>query len=181
MSRSLAVRFVLAVTYVATIAAANWLTSRYGLIPVGFGLVATAGTYAAGASFVARDSLQDAAGRRAVLGAILAGAALSAILAGPRLAVASAAAFAVSELVDMAVYTPLRRRGYVRAAVASNLVGAVVDTAAFLALARFPVTTLVVAGQLVGKTWLTLAAVALVAMVRGRRAVLRHRLDRAGA
>lgn len=40
---------VIAVTaYLATIVVANWLTAEYGFVPVGLGLLATAGTYAAG-------------------------------------------------------------------------------------------------------------------------------------
>lgn len=162
--------------YLVTIVAANWLTARYGLVPMGFGLMATAGTYAAGAAFVARDLVQDVAGRVATLAALVAGAALSWWLANPALAVASAAAFGLSELVDMAVYTPLRRKGYVRAAVASNLVGAAVDTVVFLWLAGFGLAGLTVAGQLVGKAWMTLAAVGVVMTV----VVLRHRVRTQG-
>jgi hypothetical protein len=77
------------------VAAANWLTSRYGFIPVGLGLTATAGTYAAGFCLLARDWVHDTAGRTAVLAAIAAGGIASAVMAGPRLAAASAAAFVV--------------------------------------------------------------------------------------
>lgn len=168
-------------TYASAIVLANWLTARFGLIPVAPGLLATAGTYAAGAAFVARDAVQDTAGRWWALAAVVAGGGLSLVLATPALALASAAAFLVSELADMAVYSPLRRRGYIRAAVASNAVGSVVDTLLFLWLAGFPVTGLVVAGQLVGKAWVTAAAVGLVLVVRSRRAVLRQPLHREGA
>ena len=164
--------------YLATIVLANWLTATYGLVPVGFGLVATAGTYAAGFAFVARDAVQDAAGRAWVFAALAVGAVLSWWLSTPALAVASAVAFGVSELADMAVYTPLRRKGYVRAAVASNLVGSVVDTLLFLWLAGFGLAPLVVAGQLVGKAWVTVAVVVLVVIAR---AVLRHRVRAEGA
>ena len=158
--------------YLGSIVAANWMTARYGLLPVGFGLAATAGTYMAGAAFVARDMVQDVAGRRAVLAALVGGAALSWLVATPQLAVASAVAFGVSEMVDMAVYTPLRRRGYIRAAIASNLIGSAVDTFAFLGLAGFGLGSAVVAGQLFGKAWVT---VAVIIGVVGARAVLRDR------
>jgi queuosine precursor transporter len=159
--------------YIGSVAAANWLTATYGLVPVGFGLLATAGTYAAGLAFIARDAVQDAAGRVVVLAALAVGAGLSWWLSTPALALASAAAFGLSELVDMAIYTPLRKRGYIRAAVASNLVGSIVDTVVFLQLAGFGLATLVVAGQLVGKAWVTVGTVGLVVMVR---ALLRHRV-----
>lgn len=157
-------------TYIATIVAANWLTTRYGLIPVGFGLITTAGTYAAGAALLLRDVVQDACGWRWVLAGIAAGAALTAVTS-PALAVASTVAFLLAELLDMAVYTPLRDRGWARAALASGVVGAIVDTYAFLALAGFPVTAQTVGGQLVGKTlWATLLPVlAAVAVRRARR------------
>lgn len=164
--------------YLSTVVLANWLTAGFGFVPVGVGLAATAGTYAAGLAFVARDLVQDVAGRVAVVAALAAGGVLSWFLATPALAVASAVAFGLSELADMAVYSPLRRRGYVRAAVASNLVGSVVDTVVFLSLAGFGLAPLVVAGQLVGKAWVTVAVVAGVVVVR---ALLRNRVRAEGA
>lgn len=163
-------------TYVGAVVAANWLTSRYGFVPVGFGLTTTAGTYAAGVALLARDALQDTAGRRAVLAAICIGALLSAWLSTPQLALASGAAFLIAELSDMAIYTPLRRRGWARAVLASNAIGAALDTVAFLALAGFPIWT-ALPGQLVGKLlWATAAPVAVVVAVRRvrRRAVPSH-------
>ncbi|GAB3474358.1 hypothetical protein [Amycolatopsis cihanbeyliensis] len=68
------------------------------------------GALFAGLTFTVRDLLQDAVGARTTLLAIALGAALSGLVAEPRIALASAAAFAVSELVDLAVYIPLRDR-----------------------------------------------------------------------
>ena len=158
--------------FIATVVAANVLTAVYGLVPAGLGLTATAGTAAAGATLLARDWVHDAAGRRAVLACITAGALLSAVLAEPRLALASATAFAVSELADLAVYQPLRRRGLLRAVLASNAVGAPLDSIVFLTLAGLPVWA-----ALPGQLWVkTLATVIPVAVVSVARAVLRHRL-----
>lgn len=161
--------------YVAAIVAANWLTTHYGMVPVGPGLTVTAGTYAAGAALLLRDAVQDAGGRLLVLLGIGAGAALTAVTA-PSLAIASATAFLIAETADMAVYTPLRDRGWARAVIASNIVGAVLDTLVFLTIAGFPVTTHSVGGQLVGKIlWATLLPVLAVTAVRGwRRAVPRN-------
>ena len=146
--------------FVGVVVAANWLTNQFGMVTV-FGLTATAGTWLAGFGFVARDALHEKAGRRWVLAAIAVGAVLSAVLS-PRLAVASAAAFAVSELADWAVYSPLRRRGRVAAAIASNAVGAVVDTLLFLALAGFPLSgTLTQVVIKVGVTTLFVAGVSV--------------------
>jgi uncharacterized PurR-regulated membrane protein YhhQ (DUF165 family) len=160
--------------YITAIVAANWLTTRYGIVPTGFGLATTAGTYAAGAALLLRDAVQDYAGTRWVFAGIGAGAALTA-LTSPALAVASTVAFVLAELLDTAVYTPLRERGWARAALASGIAGAVADTYAFLALAGFPVTTQTVGGQLVGKMlWATALPVLIVLVVRQvRRAVHR--------
>jgi uncharacterized PurR-regulated membrane protein YhhQ (DUF165 family) len=161
-------RLALAAGFLGCILAANYVTTRYGMVPVGFGLVATAGTYFAGLSFVLRDSLQDAAGRWWTLAVIALGAVLSFLVADPFIALASAAAFALSETVDQFIYTPLRRRGYVRAAVTSNVVGSLVDTVAFLAIAGFPIRQ-ALPGQMVGKLLVTAAAVAVVVAYRARR------------
>lgn len=161
--------------YITAVVAANWTTSRYGMVTVLPGLATTAGTYAAGIALLARDAVQDAAGRWGVLAAIAAGGALTAATS-PTLAIASTTAFLFAETADMAVYTPLRSRGWVRAVLASNLIGAIVDTLVFLTLAGFPVTGQTVGGQLAGKLlWATLLPVLLVtAARRWRRAVPRN-------
>lgn len=171
-------RIAAAAAYLSCIVIANWLTAHYGFTSVGFGLMATAGTFVAGAAFVARDSMQDTSGRLVALAVLVAGAGLSWFAATPQLALASAAAFGLSELADMAIYTPLRRRGYVRAAVASNLVGSIVDTFVFLSIAGFGLAPLVVTGQLVGKAWATGAVIVGVVIVR---ALLRQRVNGARA
>lgn len=167
--------FLAMAAYITAIATANWTTNRYGLVPLGFGLTATAGTYCAGAALLLRDAVHDLCGTRAVFAGIAAGAAIT-WWTSPALAFASAAAFTVAELADTAVYTPLRRRGWARAALASGLVGAVVDTWLFLHLAGFPVTREVVAGQLAGKAlWATAVPVlVLVAARQVRRAFPRY-------
>jgi uncharacterized PurR-regulated membrane protein YhhQ (DUF165 family) len=158
--------------FVATVVAANALTAAYGLIPVGLGMTAAAGTAAAGLSLLTRDWVHHTSGRTVVLICIGAGAVASAALAGPRLAIASAAAFALSELADLLVYQRLRDRGWTAAALASNAVGAPVDTVLFLAVAGFPIWT-AVPGQLWVKAVATLVPVTVVA---ASRALLRHRL-----
>lgn len=163
------------IAYITSIFLANWLTSHYGLVPMGFGLVATAGTYAAGFALLARDAVQRTVGIPLTLAAMGVGVLLSAVLADPRVALASAVAFGAAELVDLFVYTPLSRRGWGRAVLGSNIVSAPVDTVVFLAIAGFPVTVAAVAGQLVGKVlWATvlplLAIVAVQTLARHRQA-----------
>jgi hypothetical protein len=165
--------------FIAAAVTANLATARYGLLPVGFGLSATAGSYAAGLVLAARDWVHETAGRTAVFGCIAAGALASATTAGPRLAAASAAAFAIAEAVDLLVYTRTRRRwGWAVAVLASNTVGAVADTLLFLRLAGFGTTTGVIVGQLLAKTTATLA---VLAAALGIRALLRHRFWPPGA
>ncbi|HEY3718318.1 MAG TPA: VUT family protein [Jatrophihabitantaceae bacterium] len=168
----------LAAAYIATVVLANVLTEHYGLVPVGFGLTATAGTFAAGATLLARNLAQDVTGRLLVLGLMLVGCGLSWWLASPQLATASACAFALSETADMAVYSPLRdrarrtgsRTGWSRAVLAASIVGAVVDTFVFLHVAGFPLTADSVTGQLVVKIGIS----AVVAAAGVARAVLRQ-------
>lgn len=159
--------------HAATIAAANILTARYGLVPVGFGLIATAGTYAAGAALLARDAVHRYGGPWWSLAAIGLGGLLSWAMSTPALALASTVAFTLAELADLLVFAPLRRRSFAGAVIASNAVGAPIDTLVFLSLAGFPITWPVVAGQLIGKLlWATLLPVLIGLGVR--RAVLRE-------
>lgn len=154
--------------YVLTILAANWAIVTFGLVPVGFGLLAPAGVYAAGLAFTFRDLTQEALGRGWTVAAIVAGAILSALVS-PQFALASGIAFATSELLDFAVYTPLRQRHWLWAVGLSNTVGLVADSVLFLALAFGNLEFL--AGQIVGKLWMTLLAVGLLALARSRRLV----------
>lgn len=64
-----------AVAYVLTIFVANWAVQRFGVVPVGFGLMAPAAVYFVGLAFTLRDVVQDALGRAAVVACILVGAA----------------------------------------------------------------------------------------------------------
>ena len=156
-----------AAAYVGVVVLANVLSSRYGLVAIGFGLMASAGTYAAGAALGLRDLVQDGLGRWAVLVVIAVGSALSFLLADAHIATASLAAFAVGELLDLGVYTPLRSRGFARAVLASNIVGGIADTLVFLWISGFGVTYNNVAGQLVGKLlWATIVPLLLIVAVR---------------
>jgi uncharacterized PurR-regulated membrane protein YhhQ (DUF165 family) len=155
MSKRSVVRWGALLGYIACIPLANWLIVRFGVVPVGFGLLAPAGVYAAGAAFTLRDLVQETSGRRWAVFAVFAGALLSLVIA-PTFAFASAVAFLVSEGLDLLVYTPLRSRHWIGAIVASNTVGLVVDSIIFLALAFGSLDFL--AGQLVGKAWMTALA-----------------------
>jgi len=161
--------------FALTIPMANWLIGNAGtvcvpqgpcLVPVAPGLMAPSGVMMAGVALVLRDLVQRRLGVALASLAILAGAGLSAFLAPPALVVASATAFLISEFADLAVYTPLARRGLVVAVVASGVVGLVVDSIVFLWLAFGSLDFL--AGQIVGKAWMVLLSIPFVAWLRRR-------------
>lgn len=149
--------------FIGTIIAANWALHIFGIIPIGLGLMAPAGVLFAGLAFTFRDLTHDTLGKRWVLVAIMLGAALSAVVS-PQFAFASGAAFLVSELLDFAVYAPLRRRHWIKAIIASNIVGLTVDSVLFLALAFGSLEFL--PGQVVGKLYMTAFAVIILQLWR---------------
>lgn len=154
------------IAYAGSIVAANWLIQTFGLVSVGWGLMAPAGVLAAGVSFTLRDMVQDRMGRWWTVAAIGAGALLSLAVSDARFAVASGLAFLASETADFAVYTPLRKRSWLRAVFASNVVGLALDSSLFLLLAFGSLDFL--AGQVVGKLQVTLLTVAVLWMWRRR-------------
>lgn len=165
--------------FIACIPAANYLIHHVGtvcvpkgpcLIPLGFGIMSPSGVLMIGVALVLRDLVQRRLGVRASLLAVLAGAAISARLAPPALVLASGAAFLLSELADMLVFTPLQRKGLVKAAFLSSLVGLVVDSVLFLFLAFGSLAHL--EGQVLGKLMMVLLALPLLALLRARDARL---------
>lgn len=155
--------------YILSIVAANLAIIHVGLVPVGFGLLAPAGVYFAGLSFWLRDMVQEEVGKLQAVTAIGVGAAGSLVLTSADLAIASGAAFLLSELLDMAVYTPLARRHWMGAVVASNVAGSVVDSAVFLWLAFGSLDF--VAGNTIGKWEATLVILPVLWWMRQRRQV----------
>lgn len=178
MSAAATRRLVLAVgAFVASAALSNVLSSRYGMVQVGFGLTASAGTFTAGLALGARDLIQRWGGRRASLAAIALGSLLSLLVgADGRIALASSVAFAVSEFADLLVYTRARMKGgHEGAVLASNVVAAPIDTVVFLAIAAFPLGWEALAGQMIGKlVYATLVPLGLVAATGTFRWSLRN-------
>jgi len=168
------VGLVAAALFVGTVWAANYAVTHWGFTSVGFGLTAPAGVWFAGLAFTLRDVVHRSLGRSAVIVAILVGAALSiAIEANSTIpggyvsvAVASAIAFLISEMSDLAVYEPLAERGWLKALVASNVVGFVLDSIIFVTLAFGWWHRELVEGQIVGKAWMTLAAIPVIWALR---------------
>lgn len=157
---------VAATAYAAAVFLANWLSTHYGMAEVGFGLTASAGTFAAGFALLARDFVQRLGGPWVAVAAVAVGAVASYLLADHFIALASAAAFLTAELLDLALFTRLfGRLGFARASFLSNLVAAPVDSLIFLALAPAPifvVTSDAMLGQTVGKiVWATMIPLCL--------------------
>lgn len=168
-------RYLVLLAFLATVPAANWMIQNIGaecipngpcLIPVAPGLMAPSGVLVIGLAFVLRDAVQQLLGLRWALAAIAAGVLLSAFIAPPALLLASAAAYLFSELADLAVYTPLRKRSLPGAVLASGVVGAVIDSALFLIIAFGSLDYM--AGQTVGKLLMS-AIAAGVLFAWGRR------------
>ena len=163
---------VAAVLFVGTVWAANYAVKHWGVVSVGFGLSAPAGVYFAGLAFTLRDIVHRALGRLVVVFCIVAGAVLSWLLEANvtlpggvvALAAASAIAFLTSEFADMAVYEPIRERGWIPAVLASNAAGILIDSALFLWLAFGSLSFFW--GQVVGKAWMTLAVLPIVFLLR---------------
>lgn len=158
-------RYLAFIAFLATIPAANWLISNIGttcipngpcLVPVAPGLMAPSGVLMIGLALVLRDAVQQFLGLRWAIAAIACGVVLSAAVAPPALVLASAVAFLLAESLDLAVYTPLRKRNLGLAVLASGIIGALIDSIAFLFVAFGSLDYF--AGQFVGKVWMALAA-----------------------
>jgi uncharacterized PurR-regulated membrane protein YhhQ (DUF165 family) len=168
------------VAFGLTIPLANWMIGNVGtvcppngpcLIPVlprvgGLNLLAPSGVLMIGIALVLRDLVQRRLGVIYSFSAVVAGAVLSAAIAPPSLVLASGVAFLLSELTDLAVYTPLARRRLVTAVVLSSLAGLVADSIIFLWLAFGSLDFL--AGQIIGKAWMVLLSIPFVRYLRRR-------------
>ncbi|RFZ83842.1 VUT family protein [Shinella sp. WSJ-2] len=161
--------------FMACIPLANYMIGHVGtvcvpngpcIIPVGPGLTAPSGVLLVGLALVLRDLVQRRLGLTWAFGAILVGAALSTTFTAPALAFASAAAFLSSEVADLLVFTPLQKKGLVKAALASSVAGLIVDSVMFLWLAFGSLDFL--AGQVVGKAIMVIAALPVLFWIRNR-------------
>lgn len=167
--------FVYLALFAACIPLTNWLIGNVGVfctpdgpcvIPVWPGISAPSGVLAIGAALVLRDLVQRRLGVKWALAAIAAAGLLSGLVAAPTLIVASVAAFTLSETADLAVFTPLLRRGLDLAVALSSAVGIVIDSMLFLSLAFGSLEFLW--GQVIGKAWAVVAALPLIHLLRVR-------------
>jgi uncharacterized PurR-regulated membrane protein YhhQ (DUF165 family) len=123
-------RYRSTLVYIALIVAVNWGFTVVPLVKLPGGEMWPPLSLAVGFIFVVRDFAQREIGHRVLL-AMLVGAGLSYVMAAPYVAIASAAAFLVSELVDWLVYT-VTRRPLSERILYSSLLGTPVDSVVFL-------------------------------------------------
>ncbi|MBL94433.1 MAG: hypothetical protein CFH06_00789 [Alphaproteobacteria bacterium MarineAlpha3_Bin5] len=161
--------------FAACIPMANWLIENVGvycdspgpcMIPVAPGILAPSGVLMVGLALVLRDLVQRMLGFKWALAAIFVGAFLSGLVASPTLVFASIAAFILSETMDLAVYTPLQKKGLVLAVFVSSVVGLVADSVVFLwfAFGSFDF----IEGQIIGKALMVLASLPFIHWIRRR-------------
>ncbi|SMB89380.1 VUT family protein [Deinococcus hopiensis] len=143
---------VLTAAYLAAIVSANLVIAAFGP-----GLAPLVAFLFIGLNLAARDRLHDlwgAAVGRNMLALIAAGGVLSYLLnaGAARVALASVAAFALSETADALLYHARRHRPYLERSNTSNVLGAAVDSVIFpvLAFGGFPLA--IIALQFVAKT-----------------------------
>ena len=150
---------MIVVLYIAAIALANVLTARYApiLLHVNGNVAALPiGTFCIGATFFLRDLVQFRHGLRVAWAALAAALLVNLLLSlsyGDLLAItlASAAAFAVSESSDTAIYT-LAHGSLGRRILFSGLVSVPLDSAIFVVFGLSPLTTGIVPWSAVALT-----------------------------
>lgn len=135
MSNSIAFKIIWPTVYVALIPLVNWLFAFTPALSVAPGVAFNPLSLLVGFIFIARDYAQRAIGHYIAFAMMLA-LALTLKFAGPALALASGAAFIISETADWAVYT-FARRPFSERVLISTLVAAPIDTFAFLYGASF--------------------------------------------
>ena len=128
-------RYLNTALYIASIVLVNWAFIVVPPVPIPGGALWPPVALLVGFIFVIRDFAQREIGH-CVLVAMGVGVVLSYFMASPEVAMASATAFLISELVDWAVYSftgrPLSQR-----VLWSSLVATPIDSAVFLAMVGF--------------------------------------------
>ncbi|MDH5748977.1 MAG: VUT family protein [Rhodospirillales bacterium] len=123
-------RYKFTALYIALIIGVNYAFTVVPLVKLPDGTMWPPVALAVGFVFVVRDFAQREIGHKVLL-AMLAGVIVSYYMADPYIAMASAAAFLVSELADWAVYS-FTRRPLSQRVLFSSALGAPIDSAVFL-------------------------------------------------
>jgi uncharacterized PurR-regulated membrane protein YhhQ (DUF165 family) len=167
----------LVVAYVGLAVLANWLAARY-VWPVGFGYVAPGGVFAIGAVLVTRDWINQLAPKLSfalipVASGISYGVGEAAGWSAlQKVALASVAAFCLSESVEFLVFSPVRRRSFTLGVALSGSVGIALDSYVFLSIAFGSLAFF--DGQMIGKAEALAAGVVLTAARRAAFPVLQR-------
>jgi uncharacterized PurR-regulated membrane protein YhhQ (DUF165 family) len=140
-------RFALAVAaMVAVVTASNILVQfpvQADLGSIHLGDILTWGAFTYPFAFLVSDLTNRYDGPRRARAVVLVGFAvalcLSAYLSTPRIAIASATAFLVGQLLDIAVFSRLRNRFWLVPPLSASLLGSLIDTAIFFSIAFAPV------------------------------------------
>ena len=119
--------------YITTVVAINMAFAYIPPIVLFDGTIFTAGSVIAGLVFIARDFAQREVGHKVVLLLMAAAGLLSYLLADPFVAIASIAAFAISEISDYIVYSKYKG-DFNKRVIFSSLVSVPIDTTVFLAI-----------------------------------------------
>lgn len=121
--------------YIGLIVAVNWSFSFLPMIPLHGDAVLPSAAFLVGFVFVARDFAQREIGHWVIAAMLVAGV-ISYFMADPFVAVASVAAFLISEFADWAVYT-VTKRPFAQRILISSAVGTPLDSAVFLTIIGF--------------------------------------------
>ena len=131
---------------IAVVTASNILVQfpvQADLGPIHLGDLLTWGAFTYPFAFLVSDLTNRYDGPRRARMVVLAGFAvalcLSAYLSTPRIAIASASAFLVGQLLDIAVFSRLRNRYWLVPPLSASLLGSLIDTAIFFSIAFAPV------------------------------------------
>ena len=128
-------KYISTALYIALIYLVNYAFSVVPPIELPGGIMWPPVALLVGFIFVVRDFAQREIGHYVLL-AMGVGVGLSYFMADPHVAIASAVAFSISELVDWAVYSFTKRKLSDRI-LASSLLGTPVDSVAFLSMIGF--------------------------------------------
>lgn len=131
MDPTLPMRLLWPTLYVAAVVLVNWLFSVVPMVQTPWGDAWSVAAIVVGLVFIVRDYAQRAIGHWVLAGTAI-GIAISYVMSDPRVAIASAAAFAASELSDWAIYS-VTKRPFAQRVVLSSLVAVPIDTLVFLA------------------------------------------------
>ncbi|MAF48806.1 MAG: VUT family protein [Rhodospirillales bacterium] len=128
-------KYINTLIYIALVVLVNWAFTVVPLVKLPGGTMWPPVALLVGFVFVARDFAQREVGHYVLL-AMAIGVAITYVMVDRNLAIASAAAFLVSEIADWAVYS-FTRRPLSQRILYSSIVGTPIDSVVFLGMVGF--------------------------------------------